>query len=397
MKNISVYHQCGHNDVWNFDIYSDDKIGDGFILGPKMRTKKGKIISLDEEIKKDSFFDPQFYQPRSSLKKLSEYDFFPNVICDNGYNTMDYNEMSNISAQKCISFQLEQKYKNLIIPTTVYNETPQNYLESLKQLYIEPFVNVIRNKDINDKGVLLTVVIKDSQLLDANYTNELLNVITSYTEITGIYLVPYCKKSTKRIKDIDFIINLLKFIKILKDNQMYIHIAYSDIEGLLYSLAGIDSVSIGTFENLRQFDLENFDEREEGGHPRTPNRRIYSNKLFQWIDLNYLGALKSFEGFDGLFEYNKYITLEVPDEQNWHFRFPELYKHYMMTIYNQYKLLPDNYEQRYNYIKSELMNAVRLNKKIDDFGILFNSDNDGSHLECWITAINQFDRFLKES
>lgn len=396
MKDISVYHQCGHNDVWNFDIYNEDNIGDGFILCPKMRMNKGDLITLDENIKKNSFFDPQFYQPRSDLKKLSEYDFFPNFLCDDEYNTTDFYEMSNISAEKCISFQLEQKYKHLIIPTVVYDETPQTYLESINQLYIEPFIKAIRGKDIEEREVLLTVVIKDSQLLDDNYTKELLNLITSYSEITGIYLVPYCKNSTKRIKDMRFIVNILKFINILKYNEMYIHVAYSDIEGLLYSLAGINSISIGTYENLRRFDLANFEERKQKGFS-SPNKRIYSSRLFQWIDFNYLGILKDFEKFDDLFEQNKYVTMEVPDDKDWHFKFPELYKHYMMAIYNQYKYLPDSYEERFNYIKGELLNAIELNKEISDFGILFNSDNDGSHLECWVTAINQFDRYLKES
>ena len=396
MKDISVYHQCGHNDVWNFDIYNEDNIGDGFILCPKMRMNKGEIITLDENIKKNSFFDPQFYQPRSDLKKLSEYDFFPNYLCDDEYNTIDFYEMSNISAEKCISFQLEQKYKHLIIPTVVYDETPQTYLESLNQLYIEPFIKAIRGKDIEEREVLLTVVIKDSQLLDDNYTKELLNLITSYSEITGIYLVPYCKNSTKRIKDMRFIVNILKFINILKYNEMYIHVAYSDIEGLLYSLAGINSISIGTYENLRRFDLANFEERKQKGFS-SPNKRIYSSRLFQWIDFNYLGILKDFKKFDDLFEQNKYVTMEVPDDKDWHFKFPELYKHYLMAIYNQYKHLPDNYEERFKYIKGELLNAIELNKEISDFGILFNSDNDGSHLECWVTAINQFDKYLKES
>lgn len=395
MKDISVYHQCGHNDVWNFDIYNEDNIGDGFILCPKMRMNKGDLITLDENIKKNSFFDPQFYQPRSDLKKLSEYDFFPNFLCDDEYNTTDFYEMSNISAEKCISFQLEQKYKHLIIPTVVYDETPQTYLESINQLYIEPFIKAIRGKDIEEREVLLTVVIKDSQLLDDNYTKELLNLITSYSEITGIYLVPYCKNSTKRIKDMRFIVNILKFINILKYNEMYIHVAYSDIEGLLYSLAGINSISIGTYENLRRFDLANFEERKQKGFS-SPNKRIYSSRLFQWIDFNYLGILKDFEKFDDLFEQNKYVTMKIPDDKDWHFKFPQLYKHYMMTIYNQYKCLPINYEERFNYVKGELLNAIELNNEISDFGILFNSDNDGSHLECWVTAINQFDRYLKE-
>ena len=227
------------------------------------------------------------------------------------------------------------------------------------------------------------------------YTNELLNLITGYIELSGVYLVPLCKKSNKRIKDTEFILNLLKFINILKDNEMYVHVGYSDIEGLIYSIADIDSISIGTYENLRQFDLDNFNERKKEGHPNPPNKRIYSSKLFQWIDFNYLGALKSFGGFNDLFEQNKYITFDVPNKSNWHFKFPELYKHYMMSLYTQYKVLPLSYEERFDFLKEKLLYGVELNKALDDFGILFDSNNDGSHLSCWITAINQFDRYLK--
>ena len=50
MNDILVYFQCGHNAVWNFEMYNDDKIVDGFILGPKMREGKDKIIELSDEI-----------------------------------------------------------------------------------------------------------------------------------------------------------------------------------------------------------------------------------------------------------------------------------------------------------------------------------------------------------
>lgn len=394
MNTISIYHQCGHNDIWNFDIYNKDSVGDGLILAPKMRTKKGKLDFLDEEIRKNSFFDPQFYQPRSNLKKLSEYDFFPNVIC-NGYDTIDYMDLAYISAEKCIEFQIQQEYKFIIIPTIVAKDTHQSYFESLVNLYIEPFIKVIKDKNINNKEILLTVVIQDYNLNDENYKNELLNLVTRYAEITGIYLIAGYNGTNKRIKDINFIFNFLKFINILKENEMYVHIGYCDIEGILYSLANIDSVSIGTYENLRRFDIKNFEEKNYDSHQSPPNKRIYSNKLFQWIDFNYIGALNEFDEFDILFDKNKYITLNLPDEINWHFKFPELYKHYMTSIYNQYKSLPSNYNERFEFIKEQLLDAIRINNKLNEFGILFDSNNDGSHLHCWVTAINKFSKYLK--
>ena len=331
---------------------------------------------------------------------MKQYDFFPNEICDGEYNTQVYNEVSDLSAKRCILFQLKQGYKHIIIPSVVYNETPQNYLYDIRRLYIEPFVKAIKDLKVYNKERLLTVVIKESQLLDLDYINELLNLVTSYEEITGVYLVPYYDESvTKRIKNIETINNLMKFIHVLKENEMYVHLAYSDIEGLIYSVGGIDSISIGTFENLRRFNLRNFDitkdDKTDKKHSNNPNKRIYSNKLLQWIDLNYLGGLKEVDNFDELFEQNKYITSEVPEEQNWRFKLPELYKHYMMSIYNQYKRLPRSYNQRLDYIKEKLLCAKVQFERIEEFGILFDTNNDGSHIPCWFTAINLFDKYKK--
>jgi hypothetical protein len=78
-----------------------------------------------------------------------------------------------------------------------------------------------------------------------------------------------------------------------------------DIEGLIFSLANIDSISIGIYENMRRFNLEYYKEKDDKGHGSPPNQRIYSNKLLQWIDFDYIGALKDIENFLDLFENNK--------------------------------------------------------------------------------------------
>lgn len=387
MNKVLLYHQCGHNDVWNFQIFDNDSVGDGFILSPKMRSSKENILNLDVNKKCISFFDPQFYNPKSHLAKLSEYDFFPNVI-SSGYKTIEYDKIAKEAAQRCVDFQYDQDFQYIIIPTVTYEDTPQNYLEILTQLYIEPFINSLSGK--SNKKVLLTITVKDAQLDDHGYITDLLNLITRYNEIYGIYLIPYIHSNTKRIKDINFIYNLLSLIRLLKENDYYVHLGYSDIEGLLFTLADIDSVSIGTYENLRRFDLANFDVKDKDKHPSPPNKRIYSNRLLQWIDLNYIGALMDYNGFDDLFEQNKYLTYNVPDEINWHFKWPELYKHYLISLRNQYSLLPNSYAARYRHLSDLINMAIQENEQIKTQGILFNNDCDGSHLFAWATAINKF-------
>ena len=350
MNKVKVYHQCGHNDVWNFDIFNNDNIGDGMIFAPKM-AKANKIKTFDSNINEVSFFDPQFYFPRSKIKKFEEFDFFPNIISD-GYTTVTYEELCCESAHKCVKFQIEQDYKFIVIPTVVYDETPQEYLTILRNLYIEPFINEVSKQNLKNKKVLITVVIKESQIADENFMNDMLNLITGYSEIDGVYLVPSFKGG-KRLKDIDYIFNLLKVIDILKKNDLYVHLAYIDIEGIIFTLANIDSVSIGTYENVRRFNLDNFKERDNEKNFRSPNKRLYSNKLYQWIDTNYIGALKDLENFKVLFEENKYVNYEVATDKNWHFKNPEVYKHYLISLYKQYIKLPLSYEERYNFIITE--------------------------------------------
>lgn len=395
MKKIEVYHQCGFRDKWNYDIYCEDGVGDGFIFAPKMERIK-KLNKLPEEVLKKSFFDSQFYCPTSKEEKFSQFDFFPNKIAD-GYSTSDFQELAYLSANRCIDFQVENEFKILLIPTIVYDETPSKYIDIIRELYIEPYIKKIVQLKNNTKKVLLTVAVKDSQLLDEKYRDRLLNVITSYNEIDGVYLVPIYSSASKRIKDFNNLYNMLCFIDILKQNDMYVHLAYSDIEGIIFTLADIDSVSIGTYENLRRFELKNFKEKDKnqnysyGG----PKRRIYSNKLYQWIDYDYLGALKRLKNFKNLFEENKYVSFNVPGCENWNFKFPDLYKHYLMSLFNQYKKLPCNYNDRYDFLCNELSRAMEINENIEGSGILFDINSNGDHLPKWITAINMFNKMKK--
>lgn len=392
MNKVKVYHQCGHNDVWNFDIFNNDNIGDGMIFAPKMAKAK-KIKTFDSNINKVSFFDPQFYFPRSRIKKFEEFDFFPNIISD-GYSTVSYEELCYESANKCVEFQIEQDYKFIVIPTVVYDETPQEYLNILRSLYIEPFISEINKQNINNKKVLITVVVKDIQILDENFINDMLNLITGYDEIDGVYLVPSFKGG-KRLKDIDYIFNLLRVINILKENDLYVHLAYIDIEGIIFTLANIDSVSIGTYENVRRFNLDNFKERDDETSFRTPNKRIYSNKLYQWIDINYIGALKELEDFNILFDENEYVNYDIATDNNWNLKNPEVYKHYLTSLYKQYINLPLTYEERYKFIISELRNAITINNTIEEEGILLDNNSNGDHLSKWYTAINRYNKYLR--
>lgn len=391
-KLINVFHQCGHNDVWNRDLY-DENIGEGLIFSPKM-SNSHKIDTFPEKMKQNSFFDPQFYSPHSNEKKFSKFDFFPNVIA-NGFETIDYEALAYKSAEKCVSFQIQQNYKFLIIPTIVYENTPRSYLERLKLLFIDPFIYEIKKQSVKQQ-ILLSIVVKDTDLMEQDYIDELLNLITSYQEVTGVYLIPSNKSSSKRWKEMDFMLGIMKFIDVLKQNELYVHLAYSDVEGLVVSLAGIDSVSIGSYENVRRFNLNNFNEKDESKFFNQPKRRIYSTELLQWIDYEYISVLKTdYKDFAYLFENNQYIDFSVKDEIDWNLKNPVLYKHYLTSLYNQYKSLAPSYSERKLQLLEKLQISRSYNNDIIESGILFDNNSNGDHIERWITVINMFDKYKR--
>ena len=185
MNELKIYHQCGHNTIWNIESFCDDNIGNGLIFSPS-DYEKAKIEKLEKEIKEKSLFDPQYYLPQSDKKKFETYDFFPNTFIESEYSTENYEEKAFENAYKCVEFQNENSFNSIIIPCIYKENYTEKYLEIQKELYIIPFLNAIEKLQIN-KLVYLTLILKDNYLVDEEIKENILNFATSFQEIDGIY------------------------------------------------------------------------------------------------------------------------------------------------------------------------------------------------------------------
>lgn len=389
MEKIRIMHQCGHNCTWNFRSFIEDNVGDGLIISP-VDLDFNKINKLPESIKTVSIFDPQYYLPWSSKKKLNAYPYFPNVF----FNTEEFSIQSFQahkvkSAEECVNFQLRNDFKYIIIPTFYSEEITDTIFSDLDNYIITPFLDAL-NKYNCSKPVLLTAIVNNVQLINANLNTKLLNFLTGYPEIDGIYLIPNIKRAInkKRIDDINTLKSLLTFIDDLKSANLEVHIGYIDVEGYLLSIANPDSISIGAYENSRRFGIDKFigDNR-----PSPPNARIYSNVLLQWIDTSYIDVLKSmYSNFDNLFENNKYLDLMLRTSYNWHFTKKEPYMHYFLSFSNQIRRLNNTLQERYNDIYYTLITAKQYFSEIYNSGIVFDTASNGEHIEKWITVLNWY-------
>lgn len=390
MNNIEIYHQCGHNTVWNIDSFCKDKIGDGLIFSPS-DFEKEKVEKLDLKIKESSFFDPQYYLPKSDKKKLQTYNFFPNTFMNNDYSTVNYEEKAYDDAYKCVEFQKNNSFNRIIIPCVYKENFTDKYLAIQKELYIIPFVSAIEKLNVN-KPVFLTLILKDNYLFDKEIREEILSFATSFQAIDGIYIIPEHVETYKRVRDEKYLFELMKFIDKLRENELLVHLGYTDIEGFILSLSDITSISIGAYENTRCFSIEKF--KSNVGKRQEPNPRVFSAKLLQNVEYTYLAPLETlYDKYDELFEDNEYkIKLFEPTFQ-WHFTKPEIYKYYFCEYSKLLQKLPGEYDERYQFILEKIKESMIYYKEINDSGVLLDERSNGDHLIHWTNAINMYNKY----
>lgn len=385
---MKVYHQTGFRDNWNFESFQKG-IGDGIIFSP-INIDADKLLSKDKSLKSSGFLDPQLYLLNEAKGSLDTYPYFPGNLKPD-FATPDLDNSHIQLAKLCIDYQMANDFQFLIIPTRYYTDNPTSFFIQSTEYFVSPFCDYIQSNNI-EKKVLLSVIVKTIMLTDEDKRNEVLNWVTAHQRIDGVYLIFENNFSSKQIKDFDFLLNALRFIKILKDNQIEVHLGYTNTEAFLYSAAMPDSVSIGSYENLRSFGIKRFVDSESTPQ-RPPNARLYSSKLLQWVDYTYIQALKSqVNDYQKYFDESDLSPLMFVPTFKWHFAKPEPYKHYFVVFSNQIKALPENQETRILFLKETIKNAISLFKEIDEKDILLDDNSDGSHLPIWYNVIGAFQK-----
>jgi hypothetical protein len=389
---MKLLHQTGHNYKWNIQSYKEDRVGEGFILSP-LNINYEKLINLDKNIRKLSIFDPQIYLPNDGRSGLSTYHYFPTKMID-VFNTSDFNDLKETIAQKCTSLQVENNFSHIVIPTRYYDREPNNFLDQNLEYFINPFLN-----EISKNGrlpTLLTLIIDDCKLCDESSRNLILDWVTGIKEIDGIYLIFDFPRNTKQIKDADLLSEAMYFIRCLKQNNFAVYLGYVNTEALLYSLAFPDSITCGSYDNLRGFSIKRF-RSDEGGQQQGPKARLYSSVLLQWIEHTYISPIQQlYNNWEEIFSESRYKPLMFTPEFNWHFQKPELYKHYFIELSRQINALPETYEERKTHINSIVNKAIKIYAEIDSSGVYFDQNSDGTHLYHWLTAINLFEKKANE-
>lgn len=351
--------------------------------------------SVESDIKKVCLFDPQFYVPDSQKTKLQTYEFFPEKITD-GFSTTDFESVAHEAAELCLDFQLENEYQSIIIPARYYPDLVTDYIEKQKTFTVEPFLNEIERKKVTkDVFVSLPVTVKMTQ--DKGYRTELLNWITSYPEIDGVYLLNQIGELTKQISTFEKLEAHVNFVHDMKEAGLKVIVGYCNTESVVLSGLEPYALTFGAYENTRTFSIDKF--LEDDSEKRGPAPRIYFPKLLNWIRYDTAKEIK--EDFaniwDKIYTATDHMEKIFASSERPHFTKPELYKHHFVLISKQLEELASLEKiERIRTIKEILEEASALYKEIEDVGVMFFDGNcKGEHLPAWNRVLRKIEQLDK--
>lgn len=386
---LEAYQQMGYRSIWNLQSLKEDSAGQGLIFSPRFVGPRD-IVKVEEALLTNSIFDPQFFRPNTALGKLKEYDFFPNTIAE-GFKTTEYEgAVAQESAKRCVKFQEQMGFRYIVIPTRYADGMPTNLIRDQEELFVNPFLNAIEALSIQ-RPVVLQLVLNDNMLKDGEYSADLLNWVTGLRSIQGVYLIVQTSPRNKQLADADLLFAMLTFVDALVENQLDVILGYLNTESILMSIASPQIVTTGIYENTRMFNIRNFEAKEKTSQ-QGPTARLYVSKLLQWIDHRYLGTInRALAGEVNFYDENRYQALMFQPTFQWQFQKPELYKHGLLVIYQQLQELGIfRGKDRFEVVKDLIERARSYYQRLDQGGVVFDSESSGVHLPAWLTAARQF-------
>lgn len=386
---LKIYHQVGHNDAWNTDSFSEG-YGDGLILSPvhQIRTK---VEALNSAIKKRSVFDPQYYLPNSQKKKLSTYPFFPETI-SSGFSTTDFSVSAFESAKQCVAFQLEHDFEKIIIPARYIDQMVSHYIERQEEYSVIPFLKAIAETG-SKKPVFITLPLTSHMIEDEGFRTKILNWVTSFPEISGVYILASHERDTKQIQSSEFLSAYLDLLMALRNVDLEVIVGHCNTESLLYSLAGEVTVTFGTFENTRMFSLDKFVESEEDR--RGPKARIYIPGLLNWIQFSQAREIMRDNPalWAKIYAPTAYGDQALASPVEPYFNQPPLYKHHFVCYSAQIKILePQSPLERYEQIREWITEASSNHREVRRMPLDLDRHGNADHLQPWLDAVNSFYR-----
>jgi hypothetical protein len=266
------------------------------------------------------------------------------------------------------------------------------YFERQEEYTVVPFLKALA-KAGNSKPVYLTVPLTAAMLRDEDFHVQILNWVTGFPEISGVYLLVNDDRTTKQIRSREFLSAFLEFAHALSNAGLSVVAGHLNSESVLFTLIENITVTFGSFENTRLFSLDKFIESEE--ERRAPKPRIYLPALLNWIQFDQAIQIRDDDPvlWSQVYRSTQHAdgVLAAPVEP--HFTQPGLYKHHFVCMNEQIRALSkESVLQRYYRLRDHITQGIALYQRIEDMPLQLDPHGRGEHLPVWLDSLNAFYR-----
>lgn len=387
---MKIYHQLGHNHKWALDAYFQNNIGDGFIFSA-FSFKYGKLENGVSSYKPDQYLsksmvDLQFYGSKKTVGgQLESYPFNP--------INLNYSDSTVVAGteliEKAIAYQESLGLRNVIIPLFYHEASDfgkfQKYLKKINKIVIKK-----KNKGSKSK-YFMTVPFSNIAILNDDYVEELLQAATDMPIVfDGYYVVcdsrPEYKKKVSI--DYDYYANLIKVFQVLKAQRFATVFGYSNWDALIFaSLCDIDYITIGTYENLRNFNIQRFTESQGGG---PSNGWYFSEKLLNFVKAQEIKKLRRSSRLDSIAnDKNIFSDIILNKDYVWNTHKPDVHKNYLLAISRLLEEVASiaSVSQRAIFFQKKIDQARQLYRELASHRVFLNDESGDYHLGAWDSII----------
>lgn len=378
---LQLLHQVGHNSNWNVESFQQDHCGEGLVLSP-LHQNMTAVEKLSPSTRAVSIFDPQFYLPSSQKPKLQTYPFFPGAV-DGGFQTSTFTAHVAGVAEACVEFQEQMGFRTIVVPTRFLSELYTDFVDRQRQFTVDAFMEAAGSKE-----VCLSIAVTAAMIEDHGFRTRILNWITSYPNVSEIYLMYQHSRDAKQIQDASFLTACVSFFGEIVGSGLKLTIGYTNVEGLLFATQLDLTITMGSFENTRIFSVDKFLESE--GERRGPKARIYLAGLLNWVQFQDAKTIQTRapEVWRNVYQPTEWADSALSLAVEPTFNQPQLYKHFFKNFHDHIDALkPLSLPERRLDLLQRLRVARTSYSQLASSGIELEKHGRGGHIEAWLKAV----------
>ncbi|OGR35996.1 MAG: hypothetical protein A2051_12785 [Desulfovibrionales bacterium GWA2_65_9] len=237
----------------------------------------------------------------------------------------------------------------------------------------------------------MTLCIPKDGIVSKEYVEDLMESATDKKiHFDGYYIAcePIVEYKKKISIDYNYYNNLLYVLKTLKNQGFKTMLAYANWDAIVFSaLCDIDYVTIGTYENLRNFNCERFTETMPGG----PSKGWYfSEQLLNFVRAQELDMLRANGCINVIANARNVFSDTILDVKfDWNTHKPDVHKNYLLAISRLLETIGSEADigVRASALMVMVERARQAYKNLESRRVYLQDESSDYHLGMWMTFL----------